>query len=140
MPNTAEYNIYVDLIVTTIIAGQNSYIMARNADSNNYLYVGYLASSASWALGARISTDQGIQGSSPVTLTAGQTYALKLEVRTDRKTLYVGGVKVLEVLTSDKPISDTPAAKGKAGLRVSGQVSTATTGMRFDNFRVEDLV
>lgn len=129
-PASAEYDVEADVYAST--TSGDAAVLARVSTSANTWYLAqYNSSGAAWRLYKRVSGTWTELGSFSQTLTAGNTYRLKLQIRDAAKKLFVDGVE--RISSADNAIT----AAGKAGIRFDGGTGT---GLHLDNFQASDPV
>jgi hypothetical protein len=130
IPSGAEYDVSATLTVKSN-AGAIGVVGRAAASGTDSLYLArYNAATGAWELVSCTSACT-VLSSFAQTLTVGQTYALKLEIRNAQKKLYVDGVQ------RASSIDNGITAVGRAGIRQGPADSTTTTGYHLDNFSVD---
>lgn len=134
-PATAEYDVSASIV---IVAASNAGALAsaglcgRMDESANTLYQASLTEGTGWRLHKFVGGSATQLGSTvSQTLSNGQSYAVKLEIREASKKLFVGGVE--KISSTDNAITAT----GKAGVR--GRWATDSGGYHYDAFTLTDL-
>jgi hypothetical protein len=131
-PATAEYDVAADLVVVTVV-GFNHGICGRMSTSANTFYMARYTSGSNIELYKRVAgTFTVLSSAASGTITAGQTYALKLEIRDAAKKVFLGGVEI--VSSTDNAIT----AAGKVGIRSAGGNTNSSTGGFLDNLTATD--
>lgn len=131
-PGSAEYDVTSDFYAATIVTDAG--ITGRNNTASQTMYrFRYRQGLTEWQLNKVVAGAVTNLATAGQTLTAGVTYALKLEIRDAAKKAYVDGVEV--VSSTDNAIT----AADYAGLYLGG-LTTAddTRGFQFDNYHVSD--
>jgi parallel beta-helix repeat protein len=126
-PSGNEYDVSAELTVKSNVGATG--VVARAATPDSFYMARYNAATGSWEL-ATCTPNCAILGSYAQTLTVGQTYALRLEVRNAQKRLFVDGVQRAST------IDDTITRVGLTGIRQGPGDASATTGYHVDNFSV----
>ena len=124
-PASAEYDATAEILFKTVLA-QNVYLLARCVDASNFYYAGVLAT-GNWVIGRCVAgAFTTILTGASAGLAANRSYQFLFRVRDGAKSLFIDGVQV--ATTSDNSFTSV----GGVGIRVSGVVSTTTTGVHFD--------
>lgn len=124
---TAEYDVSADFHwVTTVAPAPALSILARHDAT---VRTGYMATytSGEWRLRKVVAGSVTQLASYAQSLTNGQTYHVKLEIRDDVKKLYVDGIE--RCSSSDNAVT----AIGRVGIEGFRQVANST-GIHLDNF------
>jgi hypothetical protein len=134
-PPSANYSVEADLYVRSILAGDDTGVIGRRNGSNNFYLARWDQTTGRWQLGKYNGLAVTVLASSGATsLTALETYRVKLEMTGSTLNLYVNGI--LTVTTTDSSLS----AAGNAGIMDGdGALSaskSSTTGLHIDNFQV----
>lgn len=131
VPSTANYHVDGDFYTTSLLAADEGGVVGRFLDLSNYYLAHYRSAAGQWQLWRRVAGVFTLLGSYAQTLTAATHYVAQLVMESSRITLYVDGVKLVEV-------TDTAlTAAGEAGVRfVPGTAHTPTTGMQLEGVQV----
>jgi hypothetical protein len=130
IPSSSEYDVSATITVKSN-AGATGVVGRADAGPGDSFYMGrYNASTGAWEL-VSCTPNCAVLGSFAQTLTVGQTYALKLEIRNAQKKLYVDGVQ------RASSIDNGITAVGRAGIRQGPLSASTTTGYHVDNFSVD---
>ena len=129
-PASANYDVLVDMVVLSVLANANEYIVFRRAGASSYMVAG-LTGMNRWEIGIT-NTSYVALVSATFTPVAGTTYKLKMEVRGNDFTFYVDDVVVATINNTALPNA------GRVGLRSSGSGTnnSSTTGVHFDNLKL----
>jgi len=135
-PSTANYSVEADLIVRSNLTGDDTGVIGRRNASNNFYLARWDQTSGHWQLakynGLVVS---GLAATtSTTTLTAGESYRLKLEMIGSTLNLYVNGI--LTVTTTDSSLTTAGNAGIMDGDNLTSAQKTSTTGLHLDNFQV----
>ena len=140
IPPSAEYNVLVDAVVITAIASNKLHGPAGRidtADDTMYFVRHQTQGTDRWELIKVVGAVFSVLGSFNQTLTAGQTYRVRLELVNAAKSVYIDGV--LRITSSDNVITGA----GRAGVRMFGDTDNANN-YHLDNLSAstgqEDLV
>lgn len=136
-PATAEYDVQVDLHVVTTSETRLFGPAGRIATGANTLYFArYSVANSRWELFRIVAGSAVAMGTFSQTLTAGNSYTCKLELRNAAKKVFIDAVE--RISDTDNTIT----AAGKIGVRegVSGAGSggSNTTGHHLDNLVATD--
>jgi parallel beta-helix repeat protein len=131
IPSGNEYDVQADITVKSNVGATG--VIARSDTATESFYLArYNAATAAWELDNCTNPTPGcvVLGSFAQTLTVGQTYTLKLEVRNAQKKLFVNGVQ--RASSMDNAITRV----GRVGVRQGPGSGSTTTGYHLDNFSV----
>ncbi len=141
-PASDDYAVEGDVYVRTLIANDAIGVLGRYDTSITtgtgtwYLARYSNAGTPRWELYKDINGTQTMLGSFNQTLTAGNTYRVRLEMVGTAIRLYVDGVQRVNVV-------DASITTGVPGVRLGSPGSavnvTNTTGLHMDNYRVYDI-
>jgi len=124
-PTSADYDVEADFYVASI-AGAAGLLGRQSTSAATYYLFDYETGSGSWKLYSVVNGSVITSASFAQTLTAGQTYHLRLAMRGSFITGYVNGTAVVSLTDS----SITSA--GRAGVYF-GEADTDSTGYHLDN-------
>lgn len=130
VPDSAEYDVEADYRVVTVVAGSVQ-IAGRLSTSAQTEYLARYGD-GEWQLFKAVSGSFTLLGSFSQTISAGNTYNLKLEIRDAAKKVYIDSVE--RISSADNAIT----ADGRAGM-TGGFNITNSTGLHVDNFVATDL-
>jgi hypothetical protein len=136
-PASAEYTIYADMYISSL-KGEAG-LLARKDPASDKMYVAhYQAGSKKWAILRRVDGVYYSLGTKYETLTPGQTYAVKFEVKNASKKLYVKRPRETDysllITSRDNTIPDA----GRPGVELNPETTpNDTTAVQLDNFKVE---
>ncbi|AGZ38759.1 LamG domain-containing protein [Actinoplanes friuliensis] len=134
-PASADYTVEADVYAATLVAGDSIGVVGRlNTSTSSYYSARYRMSDQSWHLYRTAGGTNTSLASAGATLSAGQTYRVRLDLAGTTLTLSIDGMVVATATDA------TLAATGRAGLQlgengVNAAVSDST-GLHADNFRV----
>lgn len=132
---TEDYTVEADMYAATTAIGEGGIMGRMQTGGNDYGYMWrYQPSTGNWELYKAVAGTYTLLGSSAATLTAGQTYHLKLSMIGRVITGYVDGVQKVQV--TDSAVSGMYGASTFTGLRANTAAATDSTGFHFDNFNV----
>lgn len=132
-PPSADYSVSADVVVRTVVSGNSAGVAARCSSTEKKGYILQLYSNGTLSLHKE---PWATLGGSTVTIVAGTTYRLLLEVSGSTIKGYVDGVLKIG------PITDSSiTAAGFPGFTVWADSSgvSATTGMAIDNLSLDTL-
>jgi hypothetical protein len=131
-PASSDYVVEADFVVQTITTGNLTGLIARydTAAKTGYFF-GYDPAQTAWRLISNVAGVVTTLSTTGATLTAGNTYHVKLAVAGTSIKGYVAGVQTASV--TDSSVS----AAGKPGVWTQG-VMSSTTGINIDNFTATD--
>lgn len=131
-PASAEYDVLATFVVVSVTANSTMGICGRIAAAANTCYFArYNHSSTQWQLFKVVSGTATQLATYSQSLSAGNTLAIKLELRDAAKKFYIDGVERLS--SADNVIT----AAGQAGVRAGGTGSN-TTGQHLDDWSAEE--
>lgn len=136
VPASADYDVEADLHVVTDDGDSDPWAILGRLDhlaaSDTFYYVSYNASANQWGLYKAVSGTYTELGTFSQTLTAGNSYRAKLEMRGTAVKAFVDGVQRISVTDSDVTTA------GRAGLYLNR--SDGTVGHHLDNFLANDTI
>ncbi|TCO51096.1 concanavalin A-like lectin/glucanase superfamily protein [Kribbella antiqua] len=141
-PSSPDYSVEADITVKSLLAIDDVGIEGRIQLGSGLTGTFYLAryhiaalGVAQWELRRNVDGGSSSLATVPQSLTAGQTYRLRLDMVGSTIRLFVNGV-VIATVSDPSPIS--PA--GRAGVRLGSTAAilgqSDTTGLQLDNFQV----
>lgn len=128
VPDSAEYDIEADFFVVTVLTGTCGIAGRMDTAANTFYYVRYNATGTQWELRTAAGSTL---GSAVQTLTGGQTYHVKFQIRDAAKKVFVDGVEVIS--STDNSITGA----GRPGF-FANSAAINTTGLHLDNFSATD--
>ena len=131
VPPSADYSVEADLYVASAVTGQFVDVIGRwDPATWNYYHAGYNTTSGAWVISKEFNGAYGTVGTSYTqTLTAGQTYRVRLEMMGTSISLWVNGVR--RVTGTDSSIT----AAGRAGFQIYGAATHSdSAGIHIDEF------
>jgi uncharacterized repeat protein (TIGR01451 family) len=138
-PPSADYSVQADIVVKSVLAQDAAALVARAVSGDNYYLARYIVNGATaqWELDKVAGGTATAIATSPATLTAGQTYTVKLTLVGTLLTMSVNGSQIASLNDG------TYSAAGNAGVRLGFAnaipAPTNTTGLHLDNFNVMPL-
>lgn len=131
VPATAEYDVSCVFSYTgSLVTGDQGGVIGRASTSAETFYIGRYNHGAGWELVKVLVGSFTVLQSSAATLTSGQGYTIRLEIRNAAKKVFIDGVERL--VSSDNAIT----AAGRSGLR--GRAAGAALNYRIDSFVAVD--
>lgn len=127
VPASGEYDIGFDMVVLSDL-GVGAVFCYSNAGVRSGLEFYWLTSGQAWHLDKLVTGTKTSLASKSDTLVVGDTYHIVIQVRS-------GGPTILKNGTSILTSTDTTFTSGLAGIQL-GHITTDTTGIHIDNFRV----
>ncbi|HXG72832.1 MAG TPA: hypothetical protein VNJ04_19730 [Gemmatimonadaceae bacterium] len=131
VPDTAEYDVEANYHFLTDLNGQSIIGRLSTAAFTGYLF---RYSGGAWSFYSVLNGTFTTLSVINAALIAGQTYAIKLEIRDASKKTYVDGVQV------NSSTSNTITDAGRVGLREHTGATSATTGKHIDRIWATNLV
>ncbi len=134
LPVSAEYDLTFDLSVLSLPAGESVGVWVRldpTVLTGYQLY--YDTDAALWTLRVATTGTFTILGTFAQTLTVGQLYPVKLQIRNGAQAFSVNNV--LQISGSDNSVT----AAGRVGVVAFGTADTNTTGLQIDNLTATDV-
>jgi lysophospholipase L1-like esterase len=125
VPSSADYDVEADLIVASNV--NNAGLVGRQSATAETYYLFDYENGANFKLYTLVNATNVNSTTYAMTLTAGQTYHLRLSMRGSQIACFVNGVQIIAITDANIP------AAGRAGLYFSAQ-DTDTTGYHLDNF------
>ncbi len=131
-PTGSGYDVEADFYAASTSTTYPNLLGRLSSTTSSYYNFVYNFGTSQWEIDKYVngSGPTVLSASAPTTLVAGQTYAIRFEVRDGQKAGYVNGSLV--TATSDNSI-----ATGLPGVQIYGS-STDSTGFQIDNFQVSE--
>lgn len=136
-PANAEYDVEADLYFAGTNGDSSGPAGRIDTTANKYYYrAGHNYGSARWEITRAGPAGFSTLATSAATLTVGQTYHVKLEIRNATKKAYIDGSPTALLTSSDNNVT----AAGRAGFRLFGGngATTNSNGYHLDNFATSD--
>jgi hypothetical protein len=136
-PSTPNYGVEADLVYKSGLGSDTAGIEGRIVADNTFYFAHYNQDGTCWSLFKEVAGVDTQLGTYVQSLTAGQSYRMRLAMSGTSISLSVDGVQRITVV--DASVTGT----GRGGVRIGSSATTAsptnTTGMHLDNFAVTQL-
>lgn len=131
VPASAEYDVTADFVVMSLVTIFTGITARTDTTANTFYFVRYNQTQGQlWQLYKFVAGTATLLGSFAQTLTVGQTYAVKLQIRDAAKKVFIDGVE--QISSVDNAIT----AAGRAGVRLLDGSASDAGALHLDNFTV----
>jgi lysophospholipase L1-like esterase len=131
VPASTEYDVTIPIFVKSLVGDVGVVARLDTGTLTTYYLAWYEFGNARWALWKNVAGTFTLLGSFGQTLTVGQTYTLKLQVREAAKKVFVDGVE--RISSTDNTIT----AAGRVGISLDG--GGAAISGHVESFTADDV-